>query len=447
MSILRQTRLIYWISRDLMVKYTRLLVLGFLGGFTVAIIFWQGFSTFAKHYLMPIDRIGVVGEVSPSSLPLSIQQKISGGLTELTPDGNVKSGLASWWEASSSGQQYIFHLRDDIEWQNGKKVQANDVNYNIRDTKITVLDPLTLKINIKSPYSPFPVLLSKPLFKTGLIGFGKYKVESIHLSGDDLQMIRLAPVNENDTHRIEEYRFYQTETMAILAYKLGNIDKIEDISSPGDLTHWGQTKISSNNRNNRIVAVFFNLKNTLLSEKNFRQALGYALPQFDEERAISPIPNTSWAYTDNVRKYDPDDTQVKKLLTASKVGTEEAQLVISAFPQYLDTAQKIADSWKSHGINSTIKVENAIPNDYQILISAIDVPPDPDQYALWHSTQAGTNVTGYANVKIDKLLEDGRQEMDIDKRKKIYADFARRLVDDAPALFLYYPKYYAISRK
>ncbi|HLD24400.1 MAG TPA: hypothetical protein VJB96_00640, partial [Patescibacteria group bacterium] len=77
---------------------------------------------------------------------------------------------------------------------------------------------------------------------------------------------------------------------------------------------------------------------------------------------------------------------------------------------------------------------------------AQDVPSDPDQYPFWHSTQSQTNVTGYSNVKIDKLLEDGRSELDQEKRKLIYADFQRRLVEDAPAIFLYYAKLYSIKR-
>ena len=80
-------------------------------------------------------------------------------------------------------------------------------------------------------------------------------------------------------------------------------------------------------------------------------------------------------------------------------------------------------------------------------MATVDIPKDPDQYSLWHSTQTSTNVSRLANPRIDKLLEDGRIELDQETRKKIYLDFQRFLVEEVPAVFLYHPEYYTIKRK
>ncbi len=74
------------------------------------------------------------------------------------------------------------------------------------------------------------------------------------------------------------------------------------------------------------------------------------------------------------------------------------------------------------------------------------LPRDPDQYTLWHSGQKN-NITKYKNLRIDKLLEDGRKTVDLDERKTIYADFQKYLIDDVPAVFLYFPTEYQIKRK
>ena len=74
-----------------------------------------------------------------------------------------------------------------------------------------------------------------------------------------------------------------------------------------------------------------------------------------------------------------------------------------------------------------------------------EIPADPDQYTLWHSTQS-TNITGYNSPKIDKLLEDGRKISDKEERKAIYLDFQRFLVEDTPAAFLFHPTVYTIIR-
>jgi len=81
------------------------------------------------------------------------------------------------------------------------------------------------------------------------------------------------------------------------------------------------------------------------------------------------------------------------------------------------------------------------------MLRSLTVPADPDQYVYWQSTQENTNISNYSSPKIDKLLEDGRKTLDTDARKKIYADFQFYLVDDAPAIFLYYPKVVTIRRK
>jgi peptide/nickel transport system substrate-binding protein len=73
------------------------------------------------------------------------------------------------------------------------------------------------------------------------------------------------------------------------------------------------------------------------------------------------------------------------------------------------------------------------------------LPYDPDMYTIWHSGQVN-NITHYKNVRIDKLLEDGRQATDENKRIQIYADVQKYLLDDAPAAFLYFPYSYTVSR-
>jgi peptide/nickel transport system substrate-binding protein len=245
----------------------------------------------------------------------------------------------------------------------------------------------------------------------------------------------------------KEFTFYQTEEQAILSFKLGEVNELLELSTPSGLAHWGDVKIEKTTKYNRIVTLFYNMRDQRLQDKNLRQGLAYGVPELPNERAISPLSKTSWAYTENIRKYEYDPVQAKKLIDHTQIGTGSAELTLSTFSQYLDVAQAIAQSWTSLGVKTNVRVENDVPSTYQVLLSAQDVPPDPDQYLFWHSTQSQTNVTGYVNVKIDKLLEDGRQEVDQKKRKTIYADFQRRLVEDAPAVFLYYPVTYTIKRK
>jgi peptide/nickel transport system substrate-binding protein len=67
---------------------------------------------------------------------------------------------------------------------------------------------------------------------------------------------------------------------------------------------------------------------------------------------------------------------------------------------------------------------------------------------LWHSSQIQiNNISKNKNVRIDKLLEDGRKTNDLEERKKIYADFQKYLLEDPPAAFLYFPYEFTVARK
>lgn len=444
---IRRIRFLFWVLRELVVKYRRSLLLGLLIGLSSALVLGKFSRPITSFLFSNVVHIGIVGEFSPTTLPIEIQQKISSGLTYLSDNGSPQPALAISWESTDSGKLYTFHLRDNIKWHNGKSVIAADVNYNIRGVSLNALDAKTLEIHLPTAYSPFPVLTAKPIFQAGLRGFGAFKVSAIRLKGDKVDYLKLVPVYDKALP-IEEYRFYRTEALAVFAYKRGDVDILQDLSSTGQLSDWGKATVSEKTNFHRIVTLFFNQKKDLLKEKGFRQALGFATPQLQRERAYSPLSKLSWAYTDKVKKFDPDVTQAKKLFIASKIGSESATLTLSTFPSYLEIAQQIASSWTDLGISSTVKVISSVTNeDYDVLLSGQDLPPDPDQYPFWHSTQTQTNITGYSNVKIDKLLEDGRQEQNIEKRKAIYADFQRRLVDEAPAIFLYYPKTYTIRRE
>ena len=445
---MRRFRIFYLVVRELAQKYTRALTAGFILGLLMTLLVSRVYPVIRQVLFAPVERVGLVGEFTPNSLPLLIQNQISMGLTVLGPDGSVLPGLAKEWTATDSGKTFIFMLREDSVWHNGKPVTAVDVNYNIRNVTFTPDNDYTLRVTLTTPFSPFPTLVTRPIFAAGLRGFGPYKLATIRLNGDKVAFIKIVPRDRSDVGlHAKEYRFYRTETAAVLGYKLGEVDTLIDMTAPYNLSSWRGTKATEEVMHNRIVALFFNLNDQRLQDKGFRQGLAYAVPDLGNERALSPINSDSWAYTDKVKKYTFDLTQAKKLLGTTKEASESSELLLAAFPTYESDAEAIAKSWTEAGVPTRVQIVSTVPSDYQVLLSFQEVPPDPDQYPFWHSTQTQTNKTGFSNVKIDKLLEDGRQEIDQTKRKTIYADFQRRVVEEVPAIFLHYQTAYTIQRQ
>lgn len=77
--------------------------------------------------------------------------------------------------------------------------------------------------------------------------------------------------------------------------------------------------------------------------------------------------------------------------------------------------------------------------DFDVVVLGWGLGLDPDQYNIWHSSQQAPgqfNFIGYNNPKVDALLEQGRLELNADKRMEIYHKFAEILLADSPIVYL-----------
>ena len=144
--------------------------------------------------------------------------------------------------------------------------------------------------------------------------------------------------------------------------------------------------------------------------------------------------------------------------SVQKKGSELSLVITTSHDLELSsTANLLKEQWVKLGIDvktSLVEVETLrnglIKNrDFQILVDFQDIPPDPDQYVLWHTTQTReANITGISSAKLDKLLEDGRKTNDQKDRESRYKLFTTLLLDESPAIFLYYPQYiWAVAKK
>lgn len=401
-----------------------------------------------------MSKIAVIGRPTLADIPLFIQNQISSGLTEISTSGEATPSIATSFRIEDDGKRYIFSLRDDVFWHDGKPFTSEDINYNFSDVEVKINSPLEIAFELKEPFSPFPTIVSQPLFrqkkigilknKIELIGVGPFKVVDLVRNGPNIKQLTLKSYKEKII-----YRFYNTQETAILAFKLGEVDKILELSSPAELATWPNTVVEEFVHPNRYVALFFNYQDQYLSSKGFRQSLAYAISDKPKYvlRALSPINPNSWAYNPQVKPYDYDPDAAKKLLQVEREERQDfsPKIELTTTIPHLSTAENISQDWNKIGIETSIKVSSYIPENTQVLLIAQEIPPDPDQYSFWHSTQP-TNLTKYDEAKVDKLLEDGRQTLDKNERKLIYQDFQRFLVEDSPAVFLFHHQTYTISR-
>lgn len=384
-------------------------------------------------------RIGIIGKYTVSTLPPDIQNLISTGLTTLSPDGTPQPGLAESWQLVNNNKEYLFTLKNGLTWHDGQPVLSSDINYNFNDVATSAVDPQTVKFTLKEPFPPFPVIVSQPIFQKGLLGTGEYQVKAVESTGQIIERLHLS---KNLT-----FKFYPNEKAAKTAFKLGELDEIRGITDVNDLSRWNNIKITPQVNYHQFVALFFDTQNPKYSSKSFRQALAYALKDRWEPIALTPISPLSWAYNKDVKPYAYDLENAKNLL--GKSGGENNEPVktidLATTSSLIPTAEQIKLDWQQLGIETKIKVIQSLDEGFDLLLVTQEIPADPDQYALWHSTQEG-NISHYKSPKVDGLLEEGRKSFDQEKRREIYFDFQKALAEDLPAIFLFYPTSYTLSR-
>lgn len=391
-----------------------------------------------------VQKIGIVGQFTTSELPNEILTAISHGLTRVNEKGEVEPFLAESWQINNADQTYVFEVNPNNGfWHDAKPFLPSDINYNFKDITF-LIEGNKITFNLKEPFAPFPIILAKPLFKKGLVGLGQYKVGKIEKAGDWVKSILLQPVKAGLPAKL--YRVYASEKDLKTGFNLGEVE-IANLYNVDGLYLSPTIEVQEKVMKNTYVGVFFDTAKTPFSSKTFRQALAYAIPKENgEKRALGPLNPTSWAYNPDVKKYYEDLTHAQELFTKEKGDGEILPIIITVFPQFEQTAIMVKNSWEKLGLTVEIKISTFLPDDFQVLIAAREIPEDPDQYYFWHSSQAG-NIGHFKNHRINKLLEDGRKISNKEERKSIYFDYQRFLVEESPVVFLYHSTAYTVVRQ
>ncbi|MFO0754506.1 MAG: peptide-binding protein, partial [Thermodesulfovibrionales bacterium] len=352
-------------------------------------------------------------------------------------------------------------------------------------------DPYTVVVRYKEPYAPaleswgmgiIPkhVLegrdLTSPELNRNPVGTGPYKMKE-WITG---QKIVLEAFDHYFEGRPNIDRFVariipDTATM-FLELKFGGIDYM-GITPP-------QYKLQANTDFFRqyfqtfrfpsfgYTYLGYNLLNPLFSDKRVRQAMAHAVNKSEIIAGVllgygtpctGPFPPESWAYNPDVKEYAYSPEKAKVLLAEAgwrpnAYGLLEKKgrtfsftvLVNQGNDARIKTAQILKEQFRRVGIEMNIKVLEwqAMLHDFidkkrfEAIIMGWALSRDPDLYDIWHSSKTKEeefNFISYRNEEVDRLLIEGRQTFDREKRKRIYHRIHALLAEDQPYLFLYVP--------
>lgn len=205
----------------------------------------------------------------------------------------------------------------------------------------------------------------------------------------------------------------------------------------------------------------------ILQDVKVRQALCFAINRDGivenienglSEAAIGLYPSISWAHQpDQIElKYEYDPERAAELLEEAgwvmgsdgireKDGQRLAVVMrsLSGSTRFEGFTAVIQDNWKDIGVELSIELEEfqafitrlTSTHEYEIFILGTGASFDPDQTSLWASDQypAGGNYVAYSNPRVDELLEQGVQTLDVDERTAIYVEMQNLVLADMPA--------------
>ncbi|MFO7918296.1 MAG: ABC transporter substrate-binding protein [Anaerolineae bacterium] len=444
---------------------------------------------------------------------------IFSGLTKANEKGEIVPDLAREWDVTRDGTAYTFHLREDVSWHDGAPFTADDVVFTVNTVKdpdfhgapslsemwrtvvVEKIDAYTVRFVLREPFAPFidyttlgilPAhilgsvsveALEESKFNASPVGTGPFKIDEV-----SAQRVRL--VANDDFYRPRpylerlEFVFYPDAPSVFEARGRGEIDGIarvlpqhlEPIRQDDTLNLYSASLSGYN-------MVFLNLDRAIFQERAVRQAMMWAL---DRQALVddvlkgqgividSPILPRSWAYHDEVSKYERDPKKAVALLEEDHWFDDdddgvrergdlrlEFEIVTNEDdPSRVALIEAISEQLADVGIRAvpkTVDWEDLVGQSLRlrrfdaVLSGWQNLPPDPDPYPYWHSSQVdenGLNFSRYMSEEADAILAQARATTDNKEREALYREFQELFARDVPSLLLYQPVYsYAVDTR
>ncbi len=368
-----------------------------------------------------------------------------------------------------------------------------------RTVVVQLIDTYTVRFVLREPLAPFldyttigilPVhilgstpseALAQSQFSAAPVGTGPLRVEEV--SARHMLLVAHPQFYRSRSYidRVE-FIFYPSDEAVFEARQKGQVDGIarvlpqhlNEVSADEDLMLYSAPLSGYN-------LVYLNLDRGIFQDRAVRQAMMWAL---DREKLVddllngqgivlhSPVLPQSWAYAPDVPKYTYDLEKAKAVLEEAGWFDDNGDGVRERGPLKLEFTISTNDDDMTrvrliHAISEQLAAVGirAIPQPVSweemvgqmlrlrrydaILGSWQNLPPDPDPYPFWHSSQVsdkGLNFANYISESADRLLEEGRSTYDRAQRIEIYRRFQDLFAQDVPSLLLYQPVYnYAIA--
>jgi peptide/nickel transport system substrate-binding protein len=394
---------------------------------------------------------------------------------------------------TQKGAIYTFHLRPDLKFHNGRAITPEDVEFSFQEyaakgspfasTMESIKkfgarkegDRIVVTIELKAPSEKFLVadlpivrILPKPEtaaagsgFDQQLIGTGGFKfvkkdLNEIHLESVSAKVKNLVfKVIRDDLTRFQKLQKGEIDIAQaeLPADKVGEFEK-----RPEDFQVFRYPGLT-------MTYILVNFKDKTLSQKAVREALARSIERKEiidhkllglADEATSILTPSNPYYNGGLKNPDAQVEAAAKAIEALGLKGTQITLKTSNSPQAVDNAKVIANQLNRSGLNVQLQsfewatfYDDVKKGNFQLATMKWVGTVDPDIYRMaFHSKEVppGRNRGSYTNPKLDKLMDEGVTAPRA-KRKQIYDEVQRIVLEDFAIIPLWYDRQIAVANK
>lgn len=421
-------------------------------------------------------------------------QQVYDYLVSLDEEGKVIPSLAENWVISDDGKTYTFNLRQGVMFSNGEEVKASDVVFSTEMAKVSsyngaryinfdyaeALDKYTVVLHMKAPEFAFLdklacgilMVVNETAYKEygdrygrsaeTTVGSGPYIVtgfipdEEVILVANEDYFKGVASVKKIKMKAISD------KNAAVIALQAGDLDLyLEEISGVFIDTIKSDPSLSlSKFQSLQHVFVPMNNEKPPFNNLEVRKAIAYAI---DRDKAVLVGTENQSFLVDfpglpefksfpKVDKgwYSMDVEKAKQIIKDH--GLEGTTITIKTYDltPLPEVATSIQDDLSKIGLNvkieklefNTFLQQTRMTGNYEICVTRLGCRTwDMDDYMhlLFHSSGVGIfNYSRYSNPRMDKILMDGKSEMNEEKREALYGEAVKIMIEDAIQVPLFF---------
>lgn len=430
-----------------------------------------------------------------------VMNNMNGLLVRVNREGtDVEPDLAEKWKVSDDGLTYTFHLREGLKFSDGSPLTAKDAKFSLerlRDKEGSIMagmfsviksveapDDRTVAITLNQPSAPFlaglamfsaAILPEKVVTERGEefgnnpVGAGAFMLEEWR-RGETLKLKKNPNFWEADRVKLDglEWVFVPNDNTRILKLQAGEVDavifipfnRVDELKKDANL----QVHLDPSSREDHVL---INHAHEPLGDARVRRALYHAIDRQAIVNAVtfghgkvanSFVPAGAMFYNAGNPDYAYDPEKAKQLLAEAGVKDLDLTFLITAGDSVHDQIGVIVkDQLGKVGINVNIvkqeegqQWETTVAGDYDLSVNywTNDII-DPDQkstFCVYGDDENKSYYTNYKNPEVTKLVEQGRIELDRDKRQAIYYKIQEIAKGDAHWMDLYYSPFRNASR-